>query len=79
MLSVVAVLLAGTYPFMKRVAHLPQVYLGAAFGWSVPMAFAALAVPSPLAWLMFTATVLWATVYDTMYAIVDRMTISCSA
>jgi 4-hydroxybenzoate polyprenyltransferase len=73
MLSVVAVLLAGTYPFMKRVTHLPQVYLGAAFGWAVPMAFAAVtdSVP-PLGWLMFTATVLWATVYDTMYAMVDR-------
>ncbi|MGB7931216.1 MAG: 4-hydroxybenzoate octaprenyltransferase [Gammaproteobacteria bacterium] len=73
MLSVVAVLLAGTYPFMKRVTHLPQVYLGAAFGWAVPMAFAAVtgSVP-PLAWLMYTATVLWATVYDTMYAMVDR-------
>jgi 4-hydroxybenzoate polyprenyltransferase len=73
MLSVVALLLAGTYPFMKRVTHLPQVYLGAAFGWAVPMAFAAVtgSVP-PLAWLMFTATVLWATVYDTMYAMVDR-------
>jgi len=73
MLSVVAVLLAGTYPFMKRVTHLPQVVLGAAFGWAVPMAFAAVtgSVP-PLGWLMFTATVLWATVYDTMYAMVDR-------
>jgi 4-hydroxybenzoate polyprenyltransferase len=73
MLSIVAVLLAGTYPFMKRVTHLPQVYLGAAFGWAVPMAFAAVtdSVP-PLGWLMFTATVLWATVYDTMYAMVDR-------
>jgi 4-hydroxybenzoate polyprenyltransferase len=73
MLSVVAVLLAGSYPFMKRVTHLPQVYLGAAFGWAVPMAFAAVTggVP-PLGWLMFTATVLWATVYDTMYAMVDR-------
>jgi 4-hydroxybenzoate polyprenyltransferase len=73
MLSVVAVLLAGTYPFMKRVTNLPQVYLGATFGWAVPMAFAAVtgSVP-PLAWLLFTATVLWATVYDTMYAMVDR-------
>ena len=73
MLSVVAVLLAGTYPFMKRVTHLPQVYLGAAFGWAVPMAFAAVTGSVPtLGWLMFTATVLWATVYDTMYAMVDR-------
>ena len=73
MLSFVGALLAATYPFMKRVTHLPQVYLGAAFGWSVPMAFAAQtgSVP-PIAWLLFTATVLWATVYDTMYAMVDR-------
>ena len=73
MLSFVGALLAATYPFMKRVTHLPQVYLGAAFGWSVPMAFAAQtgSLP-PIAWLMFTATVLWATVYDTMYAMVDR-------
>ena len=73
LLSVVGVLLAASYPFMKRVTHLPQVYLGAAFGWAVPMAFAAQinSVP-PIAWLMFTATVLWATAYDTMYAMVDR-------
>ncbi len=73
LLSLVGALLAATYPFMKRVTHLPQVYLGAAFGWSVPMAFAAQtgSVP-PIAWLMFTATVLWATAYDTMYAMVDR-------
>jgi 4-hydroxybenzoate polyprenyltransferase len=73
LLSVVGALLALAYPFMKRVTHLPQVFLGAAFGWAVPMAFAAVtnSVP-PLAWLMFTATVLWATVYDTMYAMVDR-------
>lgn len=73
LLSFVGALLAATYPFMKRVTHLPQVYLGAAFGWSVPMAFAAQtgSVP-PIAWLMFTATVLWATAYDTMYAMVDR-------
>ncbi|NGX17460.1 4-hydroxybenzoate octaprenyltransferase [Wenzhouxiangella sp. XN24] len=62
-----------TYPFLKRFTHLPQVWLGAAFGWSVPMAFAAQtgAVP-PLAWLMFIAVMLWAVVYDTMYAMVDR-------
>jgi 4-hydroxybenzoate polyprenyltransferase len=73
LLSLVGVLLAVTYPFMKRVTYLPQVFLGAAFGWSVPMAFAAQtgSVP-PIAWLMFTATVLWATAYDTMYAMVDR-------
>jgi 4-hydroxybenzoate polyprenyltransferase len=73
MLSVVGALLAASYPYMKRVTHLPQVYLGAAFGWSVPMAFAAeLNTVPPIAWLLFTATVLWATAYDTMYAMVDR-------
>ena len=73
MLSFVGVLLAMVYPYMKRVTNLPQVVLGAAFGWSVPMAFAAQTgtVP-PVAWLMFTATVLWTTAYDTMYAMVDR-------
>ncbi|HUT40095.1 MAG TPA: 4-hydroxybenzoate octaprenyltransferase [Gammaproteobacteria bacterium] len=72
-LSLGGVLLAVIYPFMKRVTHLPQVVLGAAFGWAVPMAFAAQSGTVPqLGWLMFTATVLWATVYDTMYAMVDR-------
>jgi 4-hydroxybenzoate polyprenyltransferase len=73
LMSLVGVLLAATYPFMKRLTYLPQVYLGAAFGWAVPMAFAAQtgSVP-PVAWLLFTATVLWATAYDTMYAMVDR-------
>ncbi len=73
LLSLVAVALAATYPFMKRYTHLPQVHLGAAFGWAIPMAFAAQtgAVP-PVAWLLFIAAVLWATVYDTQYAMVDR-------
>ncbi|MCO6413133.1 MAG: 4-hydroxybenzoate octaprenyltransferase [Thiogranum sp.] len=72
-LSVVAVLLAASYPFMKRYTYLPQVYLGAAFGWAIPMAFAAQtgAVPK-VAWLLFVANVLWATAYDTMYGMVDR-------
>jgi 4-hydroxybenzoate polyprenyltransferase len=62
-----------TYPLMKRFFALPQVYLGAAFTWGVPMAFAAEtnAVPR-VAWLMFMAGVLWTTAYDTMYAMVDR-------
>jgi 4-hydroxybenzoate polyprenyltransferase len=65
--------LAATYPFMKRYTHLPQVYLGAAFGWAVPMAFAAQTGSVPkVAWLLFIATVLWATAYDTMYGMVDR-------
>ena len=73
MLSFVAALLAGVYPFMKRYTHLPQVFLGAAFGWAVPMVFAAQtgSIPNE-AWLLFIATVLWATAYDTMYAMVDR-------
>jgi len=73
LLSLIGVLLAATYPFTKRYTHLPQVYLGAAFGWAVPMVFAAQtgAVPA-IAWLIFIANVLWATVYDTMYAMVDR-------
>ena len=73
LLSIAGVLLAAIYPFMKRVTHLPQVFLGTAFGWSVPMAFAAQtgAVPQ-IAWLMFLTTLLWATAYDTLYAMVDR-------
>ncbi len=73
MLACVGIVLAATYPFMKRYTYLPQVHLGAAFGWAVPMAFAAQtgAVP-PIAWLLFIATVLWATIYDTQYAMVDR-------
>lgn len=72
-LSVPAVLLAASYPFMKRYTHLPQAYLGVAFGWAIPMAFAAEtgAVPSA-AWLFFVANVFWAVAYDTMYAMADR-------
>ncbi len=66
-------LLAATYPFMKRITYLPQVHLGVAFGWAVPMAFAAQTGSVPaLAWLMLVAVVLWAVAYDTMYAMVDR-------
>jgi 4-hydroxybenzoate polyprenyltransferase len=73
LLSIAGVLLAAIYPFMKRVTYLPQVFLGAAFGWSVPMAFAAQTGTVPqIAWLMFLATLLWATAYDTLYAMVDR-------
>ena len=72
-LSAVAVLLGASYPFTKRYTHLPQLYLGVAFGWSIPMAFAAQtgAVP-PLAWVLFAANVLWVIAYDTAYAMVDR-------
>jgi 4-hydroxybenzoate polyprenyltransferase len=62
-----------TYPFVKRFFPLPQFYLGAAFGWAVPMAFVATLGGVPQAgWLLFVVTVLWAGVYDTQYAMVDR-------
>lgn len=73
MLSFVAAFLAGSYPFMKRYTQLPQAYLGIAFGWAVPMAFTAQTNAIPLvAWVMYLAVVLWALVYDTMYAMVDK-------
>lgn len=64
--------LAAIYPFTKRYTHWPQVVLGAAFGWSIPMSFAAVSghVP-PLAWLLFLGNIIWSTLYDTEYAIVD--------
>ncbi|MEW8014582.1 MAG: 4-hydroxybenzoate octaprenyltransferase [Candidatus Sedimenticola endophacoides] len=72
-LSGVALLLASAYPFMKRYTHLPQLVLGMAFGWAVPMVFMATngEVP-PDAWLLYIATVVWALIYDTQYAMVDR-------
>ena len=72
-LSFIGAFLAASYPFMKRFTHLPQAYLGMAFGWAVPMAFAALQNQIPLvAWLLYLAVMLWALVYDTMYAMVDK-------
>ncbi len=73
LLSVVGVVLAATYPYLKRHTHLPQVYLGMAFGWGIPMAFAAVRgeVP-PLAWVLYVANIFWSTAYDTWYAMVDR-------
>ena len=74
LLSFVAVALAASYPFMKRFHHLPQVHLGAAFGWAIPMAWAAQTgeFPPLTAWLLFLANLLWVTSYDTMYAMADR-------
>ena len=73
LLALVGAVLTITYPFLKRFTHLPQVWLGAAFGWAVPMAFAAQTDSVPqLGWLMFIAVVIWAVIYDTMYAMVDR-------
>jgi 4-hydroxybenzoate polyprenyltransferase len=72
-LSFVGAALAAIYPFTKRVTHLAQVVLGAAFGWSIPMAFAAVThTLPPLCWLLFLANVLFSVVYDTEYAMVDR-------
>lgn len=72
-LSFGAALLAATYPFMKRYTHFPQVVLGAAFAWSIPMSFAAQTntLPSEV-WLIYFATLFWTVAYDTMYAMVDR-------
>lgn len=72
--SGVAVLLAATYPFMKRYHHWPQVYLGLAFAWGIPMAFTAINNQAPplVAWLLLAANVAWTTAYDTMYAMCDR-------
>ncbi|HEB59155.1 MAG TPA: 4-hydroxybenzoate octaprenyltransferase [Gammaproteobacteria bacterium] len=72
-LSFAAVALAAVYPFMKRITHLPQVVLGAAFAMAIPMAFAAQTgeVP-PVAWLLYVTTIVWTVAYDTMYAMADR-------
>ena len=74
LMSFVAVSLAAIYPFMKRYTHMPQLVLGMAFGWAIPMAFTALTNQVPaVAWVLFAATVIWALIYDTMYAMVDRI------
>ena len=72
-LSFGGVVLAFVYPFMKRYTHLPQIFLGAAFSWAIPMAWAAEAGEvTRIAWLLFTANLLWTVAYDTLYAMVDR-------
>jgi len=72
-LSLIAVALATIYPFMKRYTHLPQVVLGAAFSWGMIMAFAEAKGEVPaVAWMLFSANLLWTVAYDTMYAMVDR-------
>ena len=72
-LSVIGAILAFSYPFMKRITQLPQLFLGLAFGWSIPMAYAAQAneLP-PIVWLVFAINILWTIAYDTFYAMVDR-------
>ena len=72
-LSLVGLLLAISYPFTKRFFPMPQAYLGIAFGWGIPMAFAAiLGYVPPVAWLLLLANISWAIAYDTEYAMVDR-------
>lgn len=72
-LSFIAIGLATIYPFMKRYTHLPQLVLGMAFGWSIPMAFGAVGESLPIeCWLLFFANLTWTVAYDTQYAMVDR-------
>jgi 4-hydroxybenzoate polyprenyltransferase len=73
LLAIIAAGLTVAYPFIKRWVSIPQFVLGAAFGWAVPMAFAAQTGGTPqLAWLVFSVAVIWAVIYDTFYAMVDR-------
>ncbi len=73
LMSIGGAFLAASYPFLKRYTYLPQVYLGLAFGWGIPMAYAAVQGEVPeLAWLLFLGNLLWTTGYDTWYAMVDR-------
>jgi 4-hydroxybenzoate polyprenyltransferase len=72
-LAIVGAILTIIYPFIKRYVSIPQFFLGAAFGWAVPMAFAAQSGETPqLAWLVFGAALIWAVIYDTFYAMCDR-------
>lgn len=73
LLAIVGAILTITYPFVKRFVSIPQFVLGAAFGWGIPMAFAAQTGNTPeLAWLIFGTAMIWAVIYDTFYAMVDR-------
>ncbi len=73
LLAIVAALLTLAYPFIKRYVSVPQLFLGAAFGWAAPMAFAAqTGETAQLAWLVFGTALVWAVIYDTFYAMVDR-------
>ncbi len=73
LLSVIAVLLAMSYPFMKRYTYWPQAHLGLAFSWAIPMAFSAQTGTIPvLAWWLLMTNLLWTIAYDTLYAMVDR-------
>ena len=72
-MSFVGIVLAASYPYLKRYTYFPQVYLGMAFGWGIPMAFAAIRGEVPaIAWVLYAANIVWSTAYDTWYAMVDR-------
>jgi len=72
-LAFIGALLASSYPFFKRFTHFPQVVLGIAFGWGIPMAFAAESSSIPLvAWWLLAINTVWSVIYDTLYAMVDR-------
>lgn len=72
-LSLVGLLLAAIYPWMKRITHWPQVVLGAAFAWAIPMAFSAQTNNLPIiCWILYVATLIWSVIYDTEYALVDQ-------
>jgi 4-hydroxybenzoate polyprenyltransferase len=72
-LAFVGLFLAGLYPLLKRVTHLPQLGLGVAYSWGIPMAFAAVTgTVAPLAWFVFSVAVIWPVIFDTFYAMVDR-------
>ena len=72
-LAIAAAAIAATYPLFKRFTYLPQAYLGIAFGWGIPMAFAAVQGEVPaIAWLLLLANIFWTVAYDTLYAMVDR-------
>lgn len=73
LMAIPALALAASYPYMKRYTYLPQVVLGAAFAWSIPMAFtASIDTVTNITWLLFSANLLWTVAYDTQYAMVDR-------
>jgi len=73
LLALPGAILAATYPYAKRVSYLPQLHLGITFAWAVPMVYAAhLSTVNNTAWLIFLTTIVWAIIYDTQYAVVDR-------
>ncbi len=72
-LSIIGLLLTCIYPFIKRFSHFPQIILGAAFGWTIPMAYAEVNKTLPFeCWLLFLVNIIWSIIYDTQYAMIDR-------